>query len=279
MNIMHTTFSGTIHAIVMSLILLLLARQGIAQNNLPVIKASSRKADIRDGNIYQKGEWNLSPEVKPDIYYSLNPSKASQITFFTNQDSISFNTIPGKTYDFIIVLDGKDSCYTQISTIARVSNPENPALLKTPLAPALLKEDFKFFREALEKEHGGLYRYKSKTAIDKLFDSIYSQLNRPMAQLEFGKSVLFMISSLQDGHTGTDVTRSLLSEYGVNEKMFPSFLYYIGDKAYVTCSKLKELPEGTEILSIDGRPTRYIRNELFKYLPSDGSIITKKIRF
>jgi hypothetical protein len=273
---MHTTFSGTIHAIVMSLILLLLARQGIAQNNLPVIKASSRKVDIRDGNIYQKGEWNLSPEVKPDIYYSLNPSKSSRVTFFTNQDSISFNTIPGKTYDFIIVLDGKDSCYTQISTIARVSNPENPALLKTPLAPALLKEDFKFFREVLEKEHGGLYRYKSKTAIDKLFDSIYNQLNRPMTQLEFGKSVLFVISSLQDGHTGTDVTRSLLSEYGVNEKMFPSFLYYIGDKAYVTCSKLKELPEGTEILSIDGRPTRYIRNELFKYLPSDGSIITKK---
>jgi hypothetical protein len=276
MNMMDTTFSSFTHSIVMAFTLLLLAQQGVAQNNLPIIKASSRKVDIRDGNIYQKGEWNLSPEVKPDIYYSLNPLKANQITFFTDQDSISFKTIPGGIYDFIIVLSGKDSCYTQISTIARVSNPENPPLLKTPLAPALLKEDFKFFREVLEKEHGGLYRSKSKVAIDKLFDSIYSQLNRPMAQLEFGKSVLFMVSSLQDGHTGTDITRSLLSEYGVNEKMFPFFLYHIGDKAYVICSKLKELPEGTEILSIDGRPTGFIKNELFKYLPSDGSIVTKK---
>lgn len=255
------TFSYTNPSIVMALIFVLFHLQGNAQKNLPTIKANSKKVGIRDGIVYQKGEWNLSPEIKPDIYYALNPSQANQITFFTDQDSISFITMPGKTYDFIILLNGKDSCFTQISTIPRADNRENPPLLKTPLVPSLLKEDFKLFREALQKEHGGLYRYKSKKVIDNVFDSIYSQLNRPMTQLEFGKSVLFVISSLQDGHTGTDITRSMLSEYGVNEKMFPSFLYYVGDRAYMKCSKLKELPEGTEILSIDGHSTGVIKND------------------
>ncbi len=248
----------------------------ITQKVLPVIKANSAKADIKDGEIYQKAEWNLSPATRPDIYYSLEPAKQNQITFYTDIDSISFNTLPGKTYDFIILLGGKDSCYTRISTIPAPKAVQAPLLITTMISAELLKDDFISFRQALEKEHGGLYRYKTRATVDRLFDSCYASIRGPMTQLDFGKCILFLISSIQDGHTGTDITRLLVSQYSANEKMFPFFLYYIGDKAFILCSNIKELPSGTEILSIDGQKMGHIKKELMHYLPSDGSITSKK---
>lgn len=80
----------------------------------PIIRSNADKVSIREGNRFMKDSWTLSPEVKPDIYYSTFPKKNSTITFITDIDSISFHTEYGKTFDFII-LRGKDSCYTRIS--------------------------------------------------------------------------------------------------------------------------------------------------------------------
>lgn len=86
-----------------------------AQSRLPVIRATSRTVDIRDGNHFKKGYWAIMPERKPDYYFVEIPQKAHQVTFITDQDSISFDVSYGKNYDFIILLNGKDSCYTRIS--------------------------------------------------------------------------------------------------------------------------------------------------------------------
>jgi len=86
-----------------------------AQNVLPVVRATSKTASIRDGKHFKKDYWAIMPERKPDYYYVEIPQKSNTITFITDQDSISFNTTYGKDYDFIILLNGKDSCYTRIS--------------------------------------------------------------------------------------------------------------------------------------------------------------------
>lgn len=59
-------------------------------------------------------------EKKPDYYCVEIPQKNNTVTFITNLDSISFNVAYGKEYDFIILLNGKDSCFTRIS--ARYKN-------------------------------------------------------------------------------------------------------------------------------------------------------------
>ncbi|WP_306350495.1 DUF4932 domain-containing protein [Flavobacterium sp. '19STA2R22 D10 B1'] len=84
-----------------------------AQNKLPVIKATSTKVDIRDGENFKKGSWNLTPNAKPDVYNTL-ASKNKKITFYTDMDSISFTVKANKTYDFLIVLNNKDTCWTRI---------------------------------------------------------------------------------------------------------------------------------------------------------------------
>lgn len=247
-----------------------------AQQKLPLIKATSKTVDVKDGEIYQKAIWNLSPEIKPDVYYALHPVLAKKIIFFTDLDSISFDINPGNNYDFIILLNGKDTCYTRIATTKPTPKTELQTAPLNPIDPALLNQDLTFFRNALRQEHAGLYRYKSKAALDKLFDSCFAALDRPMSQLTFAKSIMFLVSAIEDGHTGTNIPRLLMNQYGENEKMFPVYVFFIDKKAYVLCSRIKELSAGTEILSIDNKPVSEIRQKLFQYLPSDGKIETKK---
>jgi hypothetical protein len=77
---------------------------------LPVIKANSTTVDIKEDNNLMKGVWRIVPEEKPDVY--LTSSK--KVTFYTDLDSISFKIEPNEVYDFIILLNGKESACTQI---------------------------------------------------------------------------------------------------------------------------------------------------------------------
>lgn len=94
------------------LIFLLTVQVGFAQQNYLVIKASSNMVDIRDGKIFKKADWRITPAAKPDIYITNNKNK--RVTFYTDIDSISFIVKPGKKYNFVILLNNKDSALTQI---------------------------------------------------------------------------------------------------------------------------------------------------------------------
>src|SRR6218665_1289102 len=261
--------------LIFMLINLLLVQSGSGQI-LPVIKAKSKKVDVQDGKLLQKGVWNLTPEVRPDVYQALEPIIEKRITFYTDIDSIAFNVTPDKTYDFLIVLNGKDTCYTRISTVRTASQIEAQAKPDKLIAPAQLQQDFNAFRDALEKNHAGLYTYQSKPYMDRFIDSCYAALHKPMTALEFGKTILRVISALEDGHTGSNVPRLLMNYYNEHEKVFPLYPYFVHDKAYVLCGGIENLPAGTEIIKIDGRSIKQITEKIYQYLPSDGTIQTKK---
>ncbi len=88
----------------------LLCANLLAQQNLPVINALSSSVDIREDGILKINAWSLAPEVNPDVY----TTSAKKVTFFTDIDSISITTEKNKTYDFVIILNQKDSARTRI---------------------------------------------------------------------------------------------------------------------------------------------------------------------
>jgi C-terminal processing protease CtpA/Prc len=243
-----------------------------AQESLPIVKANTKTVDIKDGAVLQKGIWNLTPKAKPDIYYALEAENEGKVTFYTDIDSISFNVTPGHTYDFIILLNNKDTCYTQISSLPK--KQVGVAIID----PELLKKDFTFLREALLQEHGGLFRYRTRNEFTQLSDSLFHTLDHPMNQFEFGKLVRFFLSSVKDGHTGSSLPSELMQYYAGHVRMFPIQLYFRDERAFVLCNGLNELPAGTELLSIDGKPINNIIKVLFRYLSSDGNIGTKKLQ-
>jgi hypothetical protein len=140
-----------------------------------------------------------------------------------------------------------------------------------------LKQDFVIFKDSIEKLHAGLYRYREKTDLDRLFDSSYATLSKNMEINEFYLLLRNLVSNIQDGHTSCNLPRELGKRYIDSIKMFPIHLWFISDRAYIPCSTKHVLltPE-TEVIAIDNKPVSEIRNKLFSYLSSDGSNQTKK---
>ena len=97
-------------SILLIILFILVGNYVSAQQTLPIIKATSKNASIRFDNTLNVNGWNISPKLKPDIY----KTSAKRVTFITDLDSISFNIRRNKVYNFIILLNNKDSAYTQI---------------------------------------------------------------------------------------------------------------------------------------------------------------------
>lgn len=242
-----------------------------AQQNLPVIYATSTTVNIRDGDKMQKSVWNLSPAIKPDIYYSLESERNKKITFYTDIDSISFNVEHYKNYDFLVVLNKVDTCYTRIA-----GGEPKRRVLHTILSPDQTQEDFMLLVESLQREHGDVTRYKTKEELKEIAKAIFGKLDHPMDQYEFYLSVANLISAIQDGHTGSSLPAELITDYEETEKMFPVQLWFESDQSSVACDRFSRLPVGTEILTINGENVNAIKKKLFDYLSSDGSIESKK---
>lgn len=102
----------------------------MTNEDLRVLKANSRRVDVRDGDRLLKGVWTIEPAVALNVYHAQRGANGRTITFITDIDSLSFDVQPLRTYDFIILLDGVDSCRTRISTMAqsyRRGGPSSPA--------------------------------------------------------------------------------------------------------------------------------------------------------
>jgi hypothetical protein len=143
------------------------------------------------------------------------------------------------------------------------------------IAPELLKQDCRMLRDSLQKYHAGLYRYKNKTEINSMFDSCYSTLRDSMTAIKYFKLISFIIASIEDGHTECFPPLEVVRDLKENAKLFPIQINFINDKAYVPCNT-KEFPEGTEIIKIDNKLIKKVRQELFLYLSSDGNNQTAK---
>src|SRR5262252_5604507 len=92
--------------LLLAIVLLVFLLKTIAQQNLPTIRATSEKVDIRVGDDYfSKGGWILEPKKNPDIF-SIGSKwhyENKRVIFITDIDSISFDVNPGNKYDFIIL--------------------------------------------------------------------------------------------------------------------------------------------------------------------------------
>jgi hypothetical protein len=95
---------------------LLGVQASFAQSKLPVIKATSKSASINDGGFLDKNSWSLSPGIRPDVYTADRTRQPKWVTFYTDIDSIRVKVKPGSRFNFVVLLNGKDSCFTQIAS-------------------------------------------------------------------------------------------------------------------------------------------------------------------
>ena len=144
------------------------------------------------------------------------------------------------------------------------------------IAPVLLKQDFLLLRDTMRKIHPGLYVYKSKTAVDGMFDSCFSTIQDSMTITDFYALTRFVIASIGDGHTNCRLSNEFINDYYSNVKIFPAMVMFIHDRAFIFCCKQNTELTETELLSINNHSLKEIIQRLFKYIQSDGFIQSHK---
>lgn len=108
------------------ILLALISFRGLSQNKLPVINANSNQAKIYEQD-NPVSNWNISSKIKLDIFTTGKLTKSKTVKFKTDIDSVSFRIGPGQQKDFIVLLNGKDSCLT------RIQSPEMKNFSKRPV--------------------------------------------------------------------------------------------------------------------------------------------------
>lgn len=141
-----------------------------AQKRLQVLKSTQHKLSIREGQSFYKNAWNVSSMVKPDVFVSQHLKDKERIVFYSDIDSVAFWVKPQRTYDFVVV-NGRDSAYTRISTFPDKRPSLVPKLVFTRAPRRVAGPDTIPFR--LDKTFGIHMqgRLNGSEPLDLLFDT------------------------------------------------------------------------------------------------------------
>lgn len=209
---------------------LLFIQTGFAQNKLPVIRATSKSVSINDGGFLDKNGWTLSPSARPDIFTADRTRRTKYVTFYTDIDSIRVKLKPGMRYDFVILLNGKDSCFTQIAS-AVPPTVKRPETAKADTIPFVLTEHNAIAVKVVVNNtdtllvHFDLSSFDFHLTRDAVLKKTHLLANQPDAMA--GKAApnfnkLSKVTSLQIGSvtfTNPPVTTTQLTAIGMDGRM------------------------------------------------------------
>jgi len=105
-----------INKLLFTLLLLCLCLSLTAQDQQPVLKTTTKVLSIKDGKEWRKDYWTISPDIELDVYVADKTNETKVVTFYSDIDSIFFTITPGAKFDFIVLLNGQDSCFHQIKS-------------------------------------------------------------------------------------------------------------------------------------------------------------------
>ncbi len=126
--------------------------QIMAQKKLPVLKANSSKAIFIEEDNGLKTDWNIDPSVKPDVYTVsriIDGSKTIKVK--TDIDSIRIKIKKGEKKDFIILLKGKDSCFTRIESVPSKDFSRTTPAFHDTIRLGINEQNTMFVKAALNK--------------------------------------------------------------------------------------------------------------------------------
>lgn len=139
-----------------------------------------------------------------------------------------------------------------------------------------MKKDLNIFKEIRLKVNSGLYKYRTKTQID----SIYNWANREIEKSSTYRDFYNIISQLTDFegslHNETNLPDTFLKKLKKeNYGYFPFPIKWIEDKWIINYEN-GEIPLGSQIIEINKVPISEIIFNLYKYYTTDGLNTTGK---
>lgn len=142
----------------------------------------------------------------------------------------------------------------------------------------LLEEDFDVFQGSLEDFHPGLYWYRDKAEMDRIFWEGKASLTQPMTERGFYRLLSSVLSKVGCGHTYTSLSEKTLEEEMV--AFLPFQLQFVDQKAFFIKSygdDPESIRPGNQVTSINGVSMDSIYAACMNMLNGDGFTETGKI--
>jgi len=167
-----------------------------------------------------------------------------------------------------------------ISLWCNAQNQSDKGIVYDPTqtySPKLLRSDFLIYRNVLEHVHPGLYIYTSKKQFDRIFDSVYGELNHDMTAIEYRRMLIPIIKASHCEHTYTNTSEIYNSYLKRQAKQFPMSIKIIDRRFYVDHYYGRDgfFKTGDEILEINGKNTETLIKDLLYSEGADGYNETK----
>ncbi len=147
----------------------------------------------------------------------------------------------------------------------------DPAAVDRVFTIAELQADFQTLRKNLEAQPG-LYFYTNKTDFDRLFDSLYRAIDKPMNAYRFYDLITNLYPAIRNGHTLFLPPPALMAAHSETSLFFPFDVFFVNQRMYVlrNCSDDLSIQVGDEILSINGLSVDTIYQNLMRHQLRDG---------
>lgn len=140
------------------------------------------------------------------------------------------------------------------------------------------QEDFTIFKTSMQEMHAGVYWFITPERFNKLYDSVYATLKEGEEAEQFYLKVRYCMAALKHGHDGVDYKGEPGIAYRINSlhkssRYMPFVLQFLDRRLYIinNCSSNKAIPNGSEILRINGKPVKEITNFLKQYIFANGN--------
>ncbi|MBP7707197.1 MAG: hypothetical protein KA243_08130 [Candidatus Aminicenantes bacterium] len=168
------------------------------------------------------------------------------------------------------------------STMGQTGAPAKPATFdpQRTYAVETLRSDLDVLWDVLEEGHGGFDRYTSVEALKKSFEAAGQGISGPLTELAFYTRLLPLVAAIKDGHTQLTLSSGASTWLDGQPVFFPFEVRFLGGKVYLFRNLSAEpgVPDGAELLAIDGMPIGDIVAALLPLVPSDAGIRTARLR-
>ena len=137
---------------------------------------------------------------------------------------------------------------------------------------AELTADITFLQTQLFEKHSGLDTYTSLEEINNTLNQMKATLPDSMSAIQFYGHISPILNVIKDGHTMLLPPSVYLEKSNTDSLFLPLRMFNSGDKLYVELNYLPEdkIPNGSEIISINGVPAAVILNTMLNGMMRDG---------
>lgn len=165
-----------------------------------------------------------------------------------------------------------------LSSALGMAQNADPVLLKA----MDLKADVSVLKNAYETLHPGLYRYNSKAEIDGAFEELDHRFDHDQGVAEAFLAFSQFAAKVRCGHTQANPfnqSKALVQTLFTSSSRVPFYFVWLDRRMIVTKDFSPDhlFPAGTEIISINGVPTRRILSTLMTVARADGGNDSKRI--